>query len=58
MDTDLATHLWRFAKTSGAKLELIFHEPIDPSQFQDRKTLAKTCHERVSNGLRDESKAA
>lgn len=51
MDTDLATHLWRFARTSGAVLEVVFHEPINPAIFEDRKILAKACHEQVSKGL-------
>lgn len=51
MDTELHVHLWRFAKTSGARLALIFHEPVLVSDFSDRKTLAKQCHDSVSKGL-------
>lgn len=51
MDTSLATHLWRFAKSSGAEIKVIFHPPIAAHEHKDRKTLAKTCHFTVSNGL-------
>lgn len=52
MDTELAVHLWGFAKTSGAKLRLIFHKPLRASDYQNRKVLAKTCHDNVSKGLK------
>ncbi len=52
METSLAVHLWRFAKTLGAELTVIFHAPIEAATFKDRKILAKTCHETVSKGLK------
>lgn len=51
MDTELPVHLWRFARTSGAKLILSFHEPLRVSDFSDRKTLASACHDSVIKGL-------
>jgi 1-acyl-sn-glycerol-3-phosphate acyltransferase len=51
MDTPLATHLWLFAKTSGARIDVIFHPALNPADYEDRKTLAKICHEHVSKGL-------
>lgn len=51
MDTPLAAHLWRFAKNKGAHIKIEFHPPIRASDYQDRKTLANTCHFTVSNGL-------
>lgn len=51
MDMELHHHLWRFAKTTGAKMELTFHAPLRASEYKDRKVLAKACHERVSKGL-------
>lgn len=51
MDTELPDHLWRFAKSKGAVLEMVFHDPIRASDIKDRKTLAKTCHDSVINGL-------
>ncbi len=51
MDMPMEEHLWRFAKSKGATITIEFHEPIKAQQEKDRKTLAKLCHERVSNGL-------
>ncbi|MDH5721882.1 MAG: 1-acyl-sn-glycerol-3-phosphate acyltransferase [Alphaproteobacteria bacterium] len=51
MDTSLAKHLWDFAKSTGAEINLTFHPPLLASDFNDRKTLAKACHETVSKGL-------
>jgi 1-acyl-sn-glycerol-3-phosphate acyltransferase len=51
MDTELPDHLWRFAKSKGARLEMVFHTPIRAADIKDRKTLAKTCHDSVINGL-------
>lgn len=54
MDTDLPEHLWRFAKSKGAKVRIIFHEPLRAADFEDRKILAKACHDNVSKGLQTE----
>lgn len=51
MDTPLFTHMATFAKTRGAHIKVTFHEPLDPSQFKDRKELAKLCHDTVLKGL-------
>lgn len=51
MNTELPVHLWRFAKSKGARLLVIFHPPLKASDFDDRKALAKTCHDSVINGL-------
>lgn len=51
MDTELPDHLWLFAKSRGAIIDLTFHEAVGRESFSDRKVLAKTCHEHVSNGL-------
>lgn len=51
VDIDLHHHLWRFAKTSGATLDVIFHEPLKASNFENRKILAKACYDSVSKGL-------
>lgn len=51
MDTPLGPHLWAFAKSKGAQISLVFHPSILAHDFIDRKTLAKACHETVSNGL-------
>ncbi len=52
METSLPEHLWLFAKTSGARILLTFHEPIHASAFPDRKALANACHACVANALR------
>ncbi len=57
LDMELPPHLFRFAKTSGAKLRLSFHPPLKACAFQDRKILAKACHDSVSKRL-EEAKAA
>ncbi len=54
---ELHHHLWSFAKSSGAVLSITFHDIIHSKEFSDRKILAKTCHDAVSNGLQF-SKAA
>jgi len=51
MDTPLAKHLWLFAQSKGAQISITFHSPVKVSDFKDRKTLAKACHNTVSNGL-------
>ncbi len=48
MDTPLDKHLWRFAKSKGANIRLTFHQSFLASNFSDRKTLAKACHDAVS----------
>ena len=50
-DIEMPTHLWRFAKTKGACVRIIFHDTINPTDFENRKTLSKTCHDVVSKGL-------
>lgn len=57
MEMGLPEHLFRFAKTSGAKLRVTFHPPMKAAEFTDRKILAKACHDSVSKGL-EISKAA
>lgn len=52
LDMELPPHLLRFAKTSGADFRVTFHPPVRARDFTDRKVLAKTCHDSVSNGLK------
>lgn len=54
MDTPMHEHLYRFAKSKGAEIQVIFHDPIKANEFSDRKTLAKLCHNTVSNGLENQ----
>lgn len=50
MTTPMAKHLWGFAKTKGAEIDLLFHLPMDAKDYSERKTLAKACHDTVSKG--------
>ena len=52
LDMELVPHLWRFAKSKGVTLEVVFGAPIKPQDYSDRKTLAKACHDAVCNGLK------
>jgi len=58
MDTELHHHLWHIAKHSGALVQITFHDIIAAKDFNDRKTLAKTCHDTVCKGLEVSTKAA
>lgn len=51
MDIDLSLHLIKFSECKGAKVKLIFHDAFAANSYENRKTLAKACHESVSNGL-------
>ncbi len=51
MDMPLEKHLWNFALSKGAVISLNFHNIIKAKDIKDRKTLAKLCHNNVSNGL-------
>lgn len=50
-DKELGPHLWRFAKTSGSDVHIIFHPPLAPDAYDNRKALARDCHTAVSSGL-------
>ncbi len=51
MDTPLPDHLWGFLNSGGAEIDIIFHKPLDPKDFQDRKVFAQTATEIVRAGL-------
>lgn len=51
-DIEMHHHLWRFAKTKGAHIKLTFHPALNASNYDDRKKLAKDCHEAVQSGLK------
>jgi 1-acyl-sn-glycerol-3-phosphate acyltransferase len=50
-DMSLGPHLFAFMRTSGARLRVHFHAPMDASAWGDRKTLARAAWQRVSAGL-------
>ncbi len=49
-DTPMATHLFTFWAGRGCIIELIFHPPVDPKQFDDRKILCDTIRDIVVAG--------
>lgn len=58
MDLDLSVHLLRFSRCRGATISIIFHPPMRAADYEDRKKLAKTCHDHVSNGLGEQQDKA
>ncbi len=50
-DMTMPPHLKGFAGSRGAVIRLIFHSPIDPRAFEDRKSLAEACENAVRSGL-------
>jgi 1-acyl-sn-glycerol-3-phosphate acyltransferase len=57
-DMTLSPHLWQFAKSKGATINITFHPAYKAIQYNDRKTLAKKCYEDVLNGLHQTPVAA
>lgn len=51
MSDNLTEHLWRFLKTSGARLRVEFHPPVMARDFVDRKALALAMQELTSCAL-------
>lgn len=50
-DMTMPPHLKGFARARGAVVRLIFHPPVDPRDFEDRKKLAETCESAIRSGL-------
>tara|TARA_B100001179_G_C18593522_1_gene405929 strand:- start:1377 stop:1943 length:567 start_codon:yes stop_codon:yes gene_type:complete len=48
-DMDLAPHLWKFAKSKGAVIDLVFHDSLTLSANSDRKTLCNHSYEKVKS---------
>jgi lyso-ornithine lipid O-acyltransferase len=51
-DTELAPHAIGFMGLGRVTAEILFHDPIDPAAFPDRKALARHCHTLIANGYR------
>jgi len=50
-DMGFEAHIWQVAcRSHGAIAEVIFHEPVRPRDFPNRKTLAVYCHRKVAEG--------
>ncbi len=54
-DMTMPPHLKGFAKSRGAVIRLIFHPPIDPKNYADRKIMADACRAAVQSGLSTET---
>ncbi|PJB71637.1 MAG: 1-acyl-sn-glycerol-3-phosphate acyltransferase [Alphaproteobacteria bacterium CG_4_9_14_3_um_filter_47_13] len=50
-DMTLIPHFWDFARSHGAKVKLHFHTPFRVKESDNRKDLAKLCHNIVAQGL-------
>ena len=49
-DMTLAPHYWQFAQWRGKRVTLLFHAPMDPADFADRKALAQATWQVVADG--------
>lgn len=49
-DMELAPHLWDFCKWSDMRVSIIFHEPLDPNDFKNRKQLAQKSWDIIATG--------
>ncbi len=50
-DMTMPPHLRAFTGCKGAVIRVIFHTPLDPAAFSDRKALSDHCHATVVSGL-------
>ncbi|MDX2028461.1 MAG: lysophospholipid acyltransferase family protein [Alphaproteobacteria bacterium] len=50
-DMTLQGHLWNMFKHGRFTIDVIFHPPVSPQAFPDRKALAAYCHEQVARGM-------
>lgn len=51
-DTELAPHALGFISMGRVTAQIIFHAPIDPADWTDRKALARHCHSVISEAYR------
>lgn len=51
-DTGIGEHAVDFLRLGRVRAELIFHDPVSPADFPDRKALARHCHAAVADGYR------
>ncbi|MHA1528699.1 MAG: lysophospholipid acyltransferase family protein [Alphaproteobacteria bacterium] len=51
-DMELGSHIWAvMSRSFGGRAEVIFHQPVKPQAFRDRKALAEYCGNVVARGL-------
>jgi len=52
---ELGAHVWAvMCRSFGGSAEVIFHDPVRPSQFPSRKALAEHCQAAVARGLAED----
>ncbi len=49
-DMNLAPHVWQLAQWQGKRASLLFHAPLDPADFADRKALSHATWFAVAEG--------
>lgn len=49
-DTNIGSHFWRLAQCHGFRATLLFHPPLDPRHYPDRKALTRALHQSVAEG--------
>ncbi len=49
-DMNLAPHVWQLAQWQGKRVTLLFHAPLDPADFADRKALSQATWSAVAEG--------
>jgi 1-acyl-sn-glycerol-3-phosphate acyltransferase len=49
-DMNLAPHVWQLAQWQGKRVTLLFHAPLDPQDFADRKALSQATWQAVAEG--------
>jgi 1-acyl-sn-glycerol-3-phosphate acyltransferase len=49
-DMSLVPHFWQLAQWRGKRVTLLFHTPLDPADFADRKALAQATWQVVADG--------
>ena len=54
----LAPHLWTFLRRGPVTLKIIFHEPLFPKDFANRKTLSRKAHTIIAKALAENLHAA
>jgi lyso-ornithine lipid O-acyltransferase len=51
-DTELGPHAIGFMGLGRVTAQILFHDPIDPAAYSDRKLLARHCHAVIASGYR------
>jgi 1-acyl-sn-glycerol-3-phosphate acyltransferase len=46
----IGPHFWRLARWPGLHATVLFHPPLDPSRYPDRKALARALEEIIASG--------